>query len=92
MILFSLPPCGGGPGWGSLRESRTPQHCDHRAAWTRGGIPTPDPSPQGGGEQNHFGGSKPFARQRSAIACEVSAVMKERAAGASVLLAGIAAV
>ncbi len=39
----------------------------------------------------HFGGSKPLLRQRSAIAAEVRAAMKARAAAASVLLAGIAA-
>ena len=39
----------------------------------------------------YFGGSKPLARQRSAIAAEVSAAMKARAAAGSVLLAGIAA-
>jgi len=39
---------------------------------------------------HHFGGSKPLARQRSAIAVEVSATMKARAAAGSVLLDGIA--
>jgi hypothetical protein len=39
----------------------------------------------------HFGGSKPLARQRSAIAVDVRAAMKARAAAGSVLLAGIAA-
>src|SRR5262249_38311015 len=39
--IFSLPPCGGGSGWGvgvfGAFVSQTP-------------TPTPDPSPQGGGE------------------------------------------
>jgi hypothetical protein len=40
---------------------------------------------------SYFGGSKPLARQRGAIASDVSAAMKARAAAGSVLLAGIAA-
>jgi hypothetical protein len=41
--------------------------------------------------RGHFGGSKPFSRQRAAMACEVNALMKARAAVGSVLLAGMAA-
>jgi hypothetical protein len=39
----------------------------------------------------HLGGSNPFARQRSAMAGDVRAATKARAAAAAVLLAGIAA-
>jgi hypothetical protein len=38
----SLPPCGGGMGWGVVPWG---------TAVPRGSTPTPDPSPQGGGEE-----------------------------------------
>src|SRR5580692_11626805 len=39
---FSLPPCGGGSGWGVQRCGTSVPHFT---------TPTPDPSPQGGGEK-----------------------------------------
>src|SRR5439155_7397754 len=39
--LFSLPPCGGGSGWGVVQWGTT---VPHRT------TPAPNPSPQGGGE------------------------------------------
>jgi hypothetical protein len=38
----SLPPCGGGMGWGVVRWSTAVPH---------GTTPTPIPAPQGGGEE-----------------------------------------
>src|SRR5260370_39277273 len=40
--FFSLPPCGGGSGWGVVTRGNTVPHLP---------TPTPDPSPQGGGEK-----------------------------------------
>lgn len=54
-------------------------------------APRPVAMASSGSGKSHFGGSKPLARQRCAMAAEVNAVMKARAAATSVLLAGIAA-
>jgi error-prone DNA polymerase len=43
--VSSLPPCGGGLGWGVVRSGTT---APNRT------TPTPNPSPQGGGEQTEF--------------------------------------
>src|SRR5216683_3810585 len=40
--FFSLAPCGGGSGWGVVTRGNTVPHLP---------TPTPDPSPQGGGEK-----------------------------------------
>lgn len=54
-------------------------------------VPQPVAIASSRSRRSHFGGSKPLVRQRCAIAADVNAVMKARAAATSVLLAGIAA-
>ena len=69
------------------RQSRSPT-----SGISKPGCYEATPAPRvSSGCPPHFGGSKPLLRQRSAIAVDVRAAMKARAAAGSVLLAGIAA-
>jgi hypothetical protein len=52
----SLPPCGGGMGWGVMQYRTAVPHCT---------TPTPIPSPQGGGEEF----AAPANRYRSVCPC-----------------------
>ena len=69
------------------------EHFPKKHALAKAGVAAGFPSENATTQavQDHFGGSKPLARQRCAMAGEASAEMKARAAAGSVLLAGIAA-
>ena len=56
----SLPPCGGGLGWGVVPRGTASLHS---------ATPTPNPSPQGGGEES----AAPLQRKRARSTCPRSA-------------------